>query len=176
MSDDAPTHKQCTKCRETKPLEEFSKNKNMKDGRQGNCKSCYKAYCAANREAIRIRSQAYRKANAEHMRVLRKTWWDAHAEKMRDYLKVYGVTYRAAHLEKMREYQAQYRITNADKIRQSIDRWVWQTPMQKRLCTSVAALVSKATAATLVQQNSKPCGLNMRESAFTAKASISLMN
>lgn len=136
MSDEAPTYKRCTKCGEIKPLEEFSKNKNMKDGRQGNCKSCYKAYCAANREAIRIRSQAYRKANAEAVRKWRKAWWDAHAEEMREYLKVYGVTYRPAHAEKMREYQAQYRLENGDKIRESIKKWDLKNPDAKRAMSS----------------------------------------
>ncbi len=33
--------KQCNKCSETKSLNEFYKNPNVKDGRQGHCKKCH---------------------------------------------------------------------------------------------------------------------------------------
>lgn len=35
--------KQCTKCKEVKPLEEFNKDKSRKDGLRYNCKSCTNA-------------------------------------------------------------------------------------------------------------------------------------
>lgn len=36
--------KTCSKCKETKSLSEFYKSRRSKDGRQGYCKSCVKAY------------------------------------------------------------------------------------------------------------------------------------
>ena len=36
--------KQCNKCKQTKPLTEFNKDKSSKDGLQYNCKSCYRDY------------------------------------------------------------------------------------------------------------------------------------
>lgn len=36
--------KRCTKCKETKPLGEFSKHKNSKDGHAWRCKTCSSAY------------------------------------------------------------------------------------------------------------------------------------
>ena len=36
--------KQCSKCKEQKPLSDFAKNAARKDGLQGNCKSCHRQY------------------------------------------------------------------------------------------------------------------------------------
>jgi hypothetical protein len=38
------THKQCSKCREYKSLENFWNNRRMKDGLNGQCKDCVRAY------------------------------------------------------------------------------------------------------------------------------------
>lgn len=35
-----PSAKRCPRCRETKPLEEFNRNRAKKDGRQGTCVPC----------------------------------------------------------------------------------------------------------------------------------------
>lgn len=48
--------KTCTKCGETKPLDEYHKNANSKDGHNGICKTCA---CA--------KSRAYNAANKEHI-------------------------------------------------------------------------------------------------------------
>lgn len=41
--------KQCTKCKETKPLEEFGSNKRMRDGRQRRCFECVRVDFAQRR-------------------------------------------------------------------------------------------------------------------------------
>lgn len=41
--------KRCTRCGETKPFEQFSKDKSRKDGKQLRCKQCNAAYHADNR-------------------------------------------------------------------------------------------------------------------------------
>ena len=35
-----PTHKQCNRCKNTFPIEQFPKNKTMKDGHLNQCKNC----------------------------------------------------------------------------------------------------------------------------------------
>ena len=57
--------KECTKCRETKPLEAFSKRKSSKDGLQRQCKQCTAKYYKDNRESIRTRERKYYLANKE---------------------------------------------------------------------------------------------------------------
>lgn len=59
--------KTCTICGETKPLDDFSRNKQAADGRQSQCKTCMSEYAAKyharNREAIRARRAKHRTAN-----------------------------------------------------------------------------------------------------------------
>lgn len=49
--------KRCSKCGETKPLDQFSRDKRTKDGRRSNCKGCQRAYYAgwyADNQARRV--------------------------------------------------------------------------------------------------------------------------
>lgn len=81
--------KECSKCKETKPLDDFHKRKSSKDNRTGVCKACYnkqvrerpnrqeflvsqrqrsKEYYQKNREAVIKRTVEYGKTNAEQKR------------------------------------------------------------------------------------------------------------
>jgi hypothetical protein len=55
--------KVCNYCKQTRHLEEFHKNKTMRDGRSRTCKKCAallnKQYTTANREIIKARTEAY---------------------------------------------------------------------------------------------------------------------
>jgi 5-methylcytosine-specific restriction endonuclease McrA len=81
--------KVCTKCKEEKPLEEFSKNSNSSDGRQYQCKVCKaayraskaadiaahrKVYYAANKEKIAAYSKKYAKENKEAIAITKKLY------------------------------------------------------------------------------------------------------
>lgn len=81
--------KTCTKCREAKPLDEFSRNKASRDGRRPDCKECWSAYRAANRARIRERGREYYGANREKFRIYRAAnphigWEASYAERARD--------------------------------------------------------------------------------------------
>ena len=85
--------KACKKCKEVKPLEEFTKDSRNKDGRTGKCVQCSKtytaeyrannkdklnannkAYHAANREILNTKKKMYREANKESIKVKYKDW------------------------------------------------------------------------------------------------------
>ena len=57
------TQKKCSKCKEAKPLAEFSKNKRSKDGHQNQCKGCVNRYNKENRVAIAEQTKCYREGN-----------------------------------------------------------------------------------------------------------------
>lgn len=55
--------KTCTKCGETKPLDEFSREARVKDGRRAECAECRRAGYAANPEKERESVRKYRNEN-----------------------------------------------------------------------------------------------------------------
>ena len=63
--------KTCTKCGDTKPLDEYHKNKSRKDGHHAYCKECVREYnrahLEANREKIEKRRRAYRRENRDFL-------------------------------------------------------------------------------------------------------------
>ena len=74
--------KVCKKCGENKPLSEYHKKKQSKDGHESACKVCRnaerKAYYEANREKVTAQQKAYYEANREEILVANKAY---HAEK-----------------------------------------------------------------------------------------------
>jgi hypothetical protein len=62
--------KQCAKCGETKPIDDFYKATGTRDGHRGECKSCNsnakKAWYLANRERVKANVKRWQQENAEH--------------------------------------------------------------------------------------------------------------
>jgi len=85
--------KKCSKCGATKPMGEFYKDKQSKDGCRGDCKECQKA-----------RSAAWRAENPER-----------HKKKLRDW-------YRK-NVERAKEYQRRRRIEQPEEKRAELRRW-----------------------------------------------------
>jgi hypothetical protein len=71
--------KKCTKCKEVKSLDEFSKDKRNKDGKQSRCKSCQKEYNIKNKDK--------RKAPTEEQKERRKKAKKIYREKNRERLR-----------------------------------------------------------------------------------------
>lgn len=57
--------KQCSKCKEWKDLEEFSKDSNTKDGLGLRCKSCCKEYYDKNKSKNLLQKKEYYIKNRE---------------------------------------------------------------------------------------------------------------
>ena len=76
--------KQCTKCKETKPLNEFYNSKNNKDGKTYNCKVCqdavYNKYRIEQREKINAYQRQYQQNNPERVRKYAKNYRDNNKE------------------------------------------------------------------------------------------------
>lgn len=73
--------KRCNKCGTEKPIEEFSKYKKSKDGRQAYCKVCsaklFREWRSSNRERYRALCRKFYKAHPERKR----TYWLRNREK-----------------------------------------------------------------------------------------------
>ena len=81
------TMKRCTKCGETKPLDQFSYDKRHSDGRQSECKVCKKyhqrIYVETFPEKVQESQQRSRKANREKKLSAFRKWAKENKEKSR---------------------------------------------------------------------------------------------
>jgi len=95
--------KRCSKCKQYKPLERFSKDKKRRDGLYCQCKDCVSTYAkqhrVLNRDRLLKQQAAYR---------------EAHREKLNEYGRQYYATNRARENARGRRY----RRNNADRVRQ----------------------------------------------------------
>lgn len=80
--------KQCTKCNETKPLEEFYRDRSKTDGRSTRCRSCVREAERRRREANpephREASRRWREANREADQEKSRRWHEANREASRE--------------------------------------------------------------------------------------------
>lgn len=98
--------KACSKCGETKPLTEFSKNTKRRDWLQPHCKTCHNT------------------ANAK--------WQAANSEK----IKARKAEYYAANPEKHRARVAKYRAENPVKARAAVAKWRAANPEKRKACSA----------------------------------------
>lgn len=94
--------KQCTKCKEVKPLSEFYNKSSSKDGKLWNCKKCISIYkkeqYQKNPEVMIARTKKYNEENKEKVRSRAKEWRKKNEQKCkviskRAHLKAYyGIT------------------------------------------------------------------------------------
>lgn len=73
--------KKCIKCGETKPLEDYSRNAKMRDGKRSDCKPCARAYHARhyreNRERVAEYSLRTHEHRTERLRQNPHTHWES---------------------------------------------------------------------------------------------------
>lgn len=70
--------KTCSKCKETKPVSEFNKNKTEKDGLRANCRVCHKLcekdLYTRNKQKLIAKSREYRIKNPKAVREAKIRW------------------------------------------------------------------------------------------------------
>lgn len=75
----------CTKCKEEKSLEEFSKNKSAKDGLKYQCKGCessrHKQYYEDNPDYNKAASKKWREDNPDYNKSASKKWREDNPDK-----------------------------------------------------------------------------------------------
>ena len=91
-------NKICLKCRESKDVCEFNKDKNRSDGLQPLCKTCNKEYklnwYLKNKERLSDKSKIYYENNKELVIERVKVWGNNNQEKIKGYKKDYVVNNR----------------------------------------------------------------------------------
>ena len=89
--------KDCSKCKVSKPLEDFAKDKSVKNGRKSQCKECRKV----------ISKQEYISNPTQH-KIRTKNYYNSHKEQIKEWGKEYDKlperkAYRKAYMQKMRQ-------------------------------------------------------------------------
>ena len=77
--------KTCSKCKEYKPLDQFSADNKKKDGKQAHCKECVKEYQKDNIDKIKEYVKEYYKDNKEYY----KEYYKDNKEYVKEYCKEY---------------------------------------------------------------------------------------
>jgi hypothetical protein len=126
------TGKRCSTCKETKPVSEFSRNRNSKDGLQNNCKECARGYISkwqeTNPDYFREAARRWAAENPERVRENARRWQEANAEKKRGSNR----RWREANPEKVREAARRRREANPEKARETRRRWAAENPESDR--------------------------------------------
>ena len=76
--------KRCTKCSLEKTADQFTKDRQKKDGLCSYCKDCYQAYYASVREHRLNKKKVYREKNAETISAYRTAHYTQNSEKERE--------------------------------------------------------------------------------------------
>lgn len=128
------TTKQCNRCRNTKPITEFSKNVRMRDGMCRMCKHCSKvataAWRAANLERARASEIAYRAANRDKVRAAMAKYSAENADKIR----ARASAWYAANPTRAKASRSKWYIANAEKVREATAKWQAENPKAVRVC------------------------------------------
>ena len=81
--------KVCKKCGKEKPLSQFRKFKQMKDGNRNECKSCEKEYKKEYRENNKEIEKKYREKNKEKAKERAKKYYEENKDKVKERTKKY---------------------------------------------------------------------------------------
>lgn len=108
--------KTCTKCGETKPLDEYYRNNGMRDGRLNTCKKCSAEYSRTRNTIPEVKARraettrVWREENREHVRARQaeydKWHYQENRERKRDYWAEYYEENKVAILEQRAEYRS----------------------------------------------------------------------
>lgn len=109
--------KQCAKCKEIKPVENFSRRGN---GYVYRCKECEKQYYKDNIEQKREHARQYARINKEYYRQYR----EVNKDKKEEYNKQYYETNK----EKQKEYVKQWREDNLEHAKEYSKQWRENNP------------------------------------------------
>jgi hypothetical protein len=104
--------KVCPRCKEQKPVADFGKHRNNKDGLQNWCKACKKQQYEATREKTAAQMRTYQQEHREEIAAYQKAWREANSKELGDKKRAYYETTREAHAARSKAY----REANAEEL------------------------------------------------------------
>ena len=112
--------KKCSKCDLIKPLTEFNKRTNSKDGLRFECKSCQKVNYTNNRERYIGKMKENRKNKLDEYKKRDKDYYESNKEKILNKKREYHINNQEKILNKKREYY----YNNKEKRNEYNKQWI----------------------------------------------------
>lgn len=100
--------KKCIKCSVEKPLTEYYKHPETKDGYNKKCKGCFKLYHQANRERQLSTMKKNQLKNKDEIKAYQQQYYLENKDKIKSQIKEYQQNNKEKHNEYCRTYQPQY--------------------------------------------------------------------
>jgi hypothetical protein len=104
----------CSKCNIVKPITNFSKSKNRKDGHHPTCKQCVHEHYTQNKDKILLKNKKYYSCNKESILAQSKEYRNNNKDKKSESDK----KYREENKEKISNTKKEYYLNNKDKHKQ----------------------------------------------------------
>ena len=120
--------KRCSKCGETKPLAEFSKDKSRRDGLDCRCKECcrsyHRRYYEANRDAVLEHVRRYREENRDAVLERDRRYREENRDAERERVRRYYEENREAERESSLRREAEYRTLTSEVATRTGAAWI----------------------------------------------------
>ena len=114
--------KVCSKCGETKSLDDYQTDKSKKDGKYSSCKLCVsflrKSYREENKEKVKKQKKESYKKNVEKISAKNKLYRNIHREKLLIYNKEYYKNNREQLLQRNKDYWVKNKISLNSKYKE----------------------------------------------------------
>ena len=151
----------CSKCKEEKFLENFSKNKRSNDGHYLYCKQCCKLIYQSRFNLIKEKKRLYsKKYNIENKEKI-KEYFIKNKEKIQFYQKEYRINniekvkeYNIKNKEKQQSYNKEYSINNRERINNRRRKRNLNEPIYN-LINNVRSRLKKYLKSTGISKNKK---------------------
>lgn len=162
--------KQCTKCKEIKRFEMFSKDKYRKDGVKSNCKECANKYTLATKDI-----------RAEYNRQIDRSGYNrAYYELNKEKLAISKREYQQRNKDSVTQYQREYQQKNREKISKQIGEY-YQKNKEKRSIQNKAWRENNKTEITIKKReyyegNKEEISIKKREYRKTPVSKASKKN
>ena len=138
--------KKCSKCEKIKPINEFCREKNGKDGYRTECKECRKQYCKQWREKHKEHCKQYEKQyygdNKEHKKQYRKKW----CKDNKELCKQYSRQWKKNNKDKVNKMCKKYRDTHPEERAITLLNWKLNNPekakeVKRKSCIKIRSTV-----------------------------------
>jgi 5-methylcytosine-specific restriction endonuclease McrA len=155
--------KVCCRCRISRPLEAFGRDKHAPTGLSYKCRECARVeareYRVKNIEALRASWEKYRRENKDNVKQAQARYYAKH----REFRLATNAAWRKQNAERRAEYHGQYQEANRDLCRKRSSEWAKKNATrcrarcEARRARKMRAFVEHVTVEALLERDGPEC-------------------